>query len=103
MKRKKLKELKFLAKHLHYYNGLAPFPVYDTEYVDDVDNLIKEMDENKKVDYDKEPVVACKYCKSLHIVSDELENNICFKCGAVNELEEFENINGYLKFKNGKS
>lgn len=82
---------------------MAPFPPYDTDYVKDVDKLIKKMEDNKKIDYDGEPVVACKYCKSLHIMSDELENNICFKCGSINELEEFKNINEYLKFKNERN
>jgi CTP:phosphocholine cytidylyltransferase-like protein len=82
---------------------MAPFPVFDTDYVKDVDNLIKTMEDNKEINYDDEPVVACRYCKSLHIVSDELENNVCFKCGSVNELEEFKNINEYLKFKNERT
>lgn len=103
MKQKKLKELKRLSSHLHYYNNLAPFPPYDTDYVKDVDNLIKTMEDNKKIEYDEESVVACKYCKSLHIMSDELDNNICFKCGSINELETFLNINEYLEFKNERT
>jgi len=79
---------------------MAPFPVYDTDYVKDVDKYIKMIEESRKKDYDDEPVVACRYCKSLHIVYDELDNNVCFKCGSTNELEEFKNINEYLKFKN---
>jgi len=59
--------------------------------------------EEKEKDYDQEPVVACKYCKSLHIVSDELDNNICMRCGSVNELTDFENIDEYLKFKNERA
>ncbi len=51
-------------------------------------------------EYDNVPVVACKYCKSLHIITDELNNDICFRCGSVNELTEFKTINDYLKFKN---
>ena len=99
MKSKKLRQLRLLSNHLHYYNKLAPFPVYDTEYVKDVDNLIKIMENNRKIDYDDEPVVACKYCKSLHIETDEYKNDVCFKCGATNELQEFKNIDEYLKFK----
>lgn len=97
-----LKHLKMLSNHLHYYNGLAPFPVYDTEYVSDVDTKIKQIMKDKEHDYDQEPVVACKYCKSLHIVSDEVDNNICMKCGSINELQTFDNINKYLEFKNDK-
>jgi hypothetical protein len=94
-----LKELKKLYKHLTYYNWLAPFPVYDTDYVKDVDNKIKEIMENNKKDYDEEPVVACKYCKSLHIETDELNNDVCMKCGSINELQTFKNIFDYKKFK----
>jgi CTP:phosphocholine cytidylyltransferase-like protein len=81
---------------------MAPFPVYDTEYVEDVENKIKEIEMNKE-DYDKLPVVACKYCKSLHIVTDELDNNVCFRCGSVNEFQEFENIYKYEEFVHGKN
>jgi len=99
-----LKELRKLYKHLTYYNWLAPFPVYDTDYVKDVDNKIKEIMENNKKDYDEESVVACKYCKSLHIETDELENDVCMKCGSVNELISFKNIYEYKDFlKNGKN
>lgn len=80
---------------------MAPFNVFDSEYVKDVDNYIKMIEDNKK-DYDSEPVVACKYCKNLHIVTDEDVNNICMRCGSVNDIVEFENIYEYLKFKNAK-
>lgn len=85
---------------MEYYNLMTPFPFYDTEYVDNVRKYITKM-ESKEYDkeYDKEPVVACKYCKSLHIRTDELDNDICFRCGSVNELIEFKNINEYFKFK----
>jgi Mn-dependent DtxR family transcriptional regulator len=98
---KTIKFLKKLLKHLEYYNKMSPFPVYDTDYVKDVKNKINEMNESKK-DYDELPVVACKYCKSLHIVSDELENDICMRCGSVNELKEFKNIHEYEKFVKNK-
>ncbi len=86
-----------LQTHLHYFNKMAPFPVYDTDYVKDVDNKIKEIMKDKEKDYDNEPVVACKYCKSLHIVSDEFDNNVCMRCGSVNELKEFDDIYEYQK------
>lgn len=98
-----LKELRKLSKHLHYYNSMAPFPPYDTDYVKDVDNKIKQIMENNKKDYDEESVVACKYCKSLHIETDELNNDVCMKCGSINELQSFKNIYEYKDFlKNGK-
>ncbi len=76
---------------------MSPFPVYDTDYVKDVKNKINEIMESKD-NYDELPVVACKYCKSLHIVTDEDVNDICFRCGSVNELEEFKDIYEYNKF-----
>lgn len=85
---------------MKYYNSQAPFPPFDTDYVKDVENKIKEIMSDKTKEYDDEPVVACKYCKSLHIESaDDLDNVVCMKCGAVNELIEFSNIDEYLKFK----
>ncbi len=97
-----LKYLKQLLKHLQYYNDMAPFPVYDTEYVEEVKTKIKEMEE-KSNEYDELPVVACRHCKSLHVVSDELDNSICMRCGSVNELQEFENIYKYKEFKDGEN
>lgn len=88
---------------MDYYNNLAPFPPYDTDYVNDIRNKIKEIMSDKTKEYDNEPVVACKFCKSLHIVSDELENDICFKCGAVNQLVTFDNIHEYKKFLKEKN
>lgn len=76
---------------------MSPFPVYDTDYVKDVKNKINEIMESKD-NYDELPVVACRYCKSLHIVTDEDVNDICFRCGSVNELEEFKDIYEYNKF-----
>lgn len=50
-----------------------------------------------KDEYNEMSVVACKYCKSLHIENDELENDICMRCGAVNEIDFYENIDHYLE------
>ena len=93
-----IKELKKLLEHLQYYNKLAPFPIYCTDYVNDVKNRIMELENETKTNYDNEPVVACKYCKSLHIVTDEVDNDICMRCGSVNELKEFKNIHEYKNF-----
>ena len=93
--------LQYLREHLDhllYYNKMAPFPVYDTEYVEEVKNIIMKLENENKIDYNDEPVVACKYCKSLHIVIDEVDNNICMRCGSVNELKEFKNIHEYKNF-----
>ena len=88
---------------MKYYNIMSPFPVFCTEYVKDVENKLKEIMDNKKKEYDDEPVVACKYCKSLHIVIDEVDNNICMRCGSVNELKEFKNIHEYKNFVDGEN
>lgn len=93
-----LKKYRELLKHMEYYNKLSPFPVFDTDYVDDVKNKIKEIMNDKLKDYDNEPVVACRHCKSLHVVSDEIDNTICMRCGAINELQEFEDIYEYQQY-----
>ena len=49
----------------------------------------------KGVDYNKLPVMACKYCKSLHIQIDVDGNDVCMKCGSFNTIDEFENIEEY--------
>jgi len=97
---KTLKHWKKLLKYVEYYNIMTSFPFYDTSWVEDIRNLIKSMEDNNKVNYDDEPVVACKYCKSLHIRDDEDDNSICFRCGATNDLIEFKNIFEYEKFIN---
>lgn len=89
-----LKYLGKLLSHVTYYNKLSPFPVYDTDWVQEIKDRIKQM-KNSKEDYDNEPVVACKYCKSLHIVNDEYENGYCYKCGSVNEFITYNNIFEY--------
>jgi len=87
---------------MKYYNSMAPFPVFDTSYVNDVELKLNEVMKDNSKDYDEDPVVACRHCKSLHILSDDLDNNVCMRCGAVNELREFKNIydyNDFLKIK----
>jgi hypothetical protein len=99
MKKLTIKHYKKQLKDMEYYNSMAPFNVYDSEDVNDLKKLIKRMESKE---YDKEPVVACKYCNNLHIVTDELDNNVCMKCGSVNELKEYSNIEEYLKKVNTK-
>lgn len=96
MNKQILKHLRKLYKHVEYYNNMAPFPIYDTLWVMDIKTKIKEM-KNTKKDYDNEPVVACRFCKSLHIESDEDDNAHCHKCGSINELIEYKNIFEYNK------
>ena len=97
-----LEYLKKLLAHLEYYNLMAPFPVFDTEYVEYVKILIMDLENEKRINYDEQPVVACKYCNHLHIVFDEHDNDICMRCGSVNELREFKNINEYNTFIDGE-
>lgn len=55
--------------------------------------------EQKKVtkeEYDEMPVVACSYCNSLNIREDDNSNDICMRCGAINEIKHFKTINHYL-------
>lgn len=46
--------------------------------------------------YDELPVVACKHCKSLHIITDEEENEHCMRCGSKNEIIIYKDIDDYL-------
>lgn len=84
-----------LMEHANYY---SPFPLYCTEYVKEVKGMIEQMENNKK-DYDNIPVVACKYCNSLYIINDDLENDICGNCHSMNEIIIFDNIDEYLEYK----
>lgn len=97
MENKTQEYYKALLKHMEYYNLMAPFPVYDTELVSDLKKKIMKITQEE---YNKMPVVACKYCKSLHVITDELENDICFRCGSLNSTREFKTIDEYLIFKN---
>lgn len=85
-----------LYKHTVHYNELAPFPVYDTEYVSNIKKKIEEMKALKE-ECDKLPVYFCTHCKSLHIEVDEKQNNICHRCGSVNEVAKLPNIEAYNK------
>ena len=80
---------------------MAPFPVYDTDYVKDVKKELDKMEDNI-IDYDDLPVVACRYCDNLYIESDAIENDVCMRCGAINEITIFENIFKYKDHVNGK-
>jgi uncharacterized paraquat-inducible protein A len=94
--------LKEKIKYFKYYNNLAPFPVFPTELIIDYENKINEINMNKTKEYDDEPVVACRHCKSLHIEFDDTDNNVCVKCGSVNETKDFENIYKYKEWLKNK-
>lgn len=96
-------------QHLHkrlnkmnQYNKMTPFPYYDSDYVKDVEKKIKEITKSN-IDYDDEPVYACKHCKSLHItleVDEETgtEHDLCNNCFTSDEAIVFDNISRYLEY-----
>lgn len=98
MTTKKLNLLKETLVHMEYYNNLAPFPVYDTEIVQDLKDFIK-MAEKERTEYDELPVACCKHCLDLFIIEDEAGNDICGRCGSVNEILIFDDIDKYLEEK----
>ena len=94
--------MKELIKHtedLLYFiketNRFSPFPIYDTEYVALVEKELKGMKTHKNK-YDEGAVTACKFCNNLFILVDDLENDVCTKCGAINETVTFKDIFEYL-------
>lgn len=101
MKKQLYKEhLLIVLKDMEYYNRYAPFPPYDTEYVEVLRSKINKMNnEKEKFDYDSIPVASCKYCNKLRIKQDEFENDVCLNCGSVNELRIYKTIHDYLKHK----
>jgi hypothetical protein len=93
---------KYFEKRLQimkHYNFYSPFPIFDTEYVQEVKDMINQMKIDKKTEYDEIGVVACKYCNSLYIITDELDNDHCGRCDATNEVVIYKNISEYLKAK----
>lgn len=89
-----IKYLRELLSYLEYHNSMAPFPVYDTEYVGKVREVLDNM-KKSEIDYDKLPVAACKYCNSLHIEVDEVDNDVCMRCGSINEIVIYKDIEEY--------
>tara|TARA_R110000796_G_scaffold181330_1_gene297852 strand:- start:17277 stop:17612 length:336 start_codon:yes stop_codon:yes gene_type:complete len=65
-----------------YYNNLAPFPVYDTEIINDLKilNMITSKDNSNN-----EPITYCKTCLSIKIKTVEFEDteqevDYCISC-----------------------
>jgi hypothetical protein len=50
-----------------------------------------------KEEYNNLPVAACKHCRSLHIVTDDEENEHCMSCGAKNEIVIYSTIEDYFR------
>lgn len=91
-----------LYDFMDYYNNMAPFPLYDTEFVN---KLKKKIDIMKKIDidYDSLPTVSCKYCDNLGIIQDEFDNDYCSKCGSVNEIVIHSSYHDYKKYIDDKN
>jgi hypothetical protein len=69
-----------------YWNRLAPFPVYDTEIIDD----LKKLNMMTKKIKNNDPITYCKTCLSLYIKTVEFEKSeegeerdvhYCVPCG----------------------
>lgn len=96
-----LEYFKNLLEWMTYYNEMSPFPIYDTEYVQMVENKIKELSKSD-IDYDSIPVTACAVCDDLRIEVDELDNDICMRCGTINDIRIFKTIFDYNEYKRSK-
>ena len=98
-----LKYLVELLKYMEFHNKVAPFPVYDTDNIKEIKLKIMNLENENKINYDDEPVEACRFCKSLNIQYDEDNLNvICMRCGSTNELRVFKTIHEYNNFINGE-
>lgn len=95
MNNKLIKYYEELLQHVEYYNNMAPFNIFDSEYVELIRNKLNELKEMEE-DYDDLPVAACKFCKSLHIEVDDVDNDRCMRCGSINDLIIYKNIEEYL-------
>ena len=100
MSKEILKQLNKLYKHVEYYNKMAPFPPFCTEWQQNIRDKINEIKMEKK-DYDKEPVFACKHCGTLVVPNqyevDDDGNEICQRCNSINDVKEYKNIFEYNK------
>jgi DNA-directed RNA polymerase subunit RPC12/RpoP len=89
----RLEYLKKELKHITSVNKGSPFPLFDTEYVELVTQEIINMKD--KIDYNEDPVYACKHCKALYIEVDNDDNDMCMRCGSINEIIEYKDIFEY--------
>jgi hypothetical protein len=102
MKTKTIKYLTQVLQEMKYYNRLAPFTIYDTELVENLEKLIMVNKPNNK--YDEEPVYACMYCDELNIqIHDGVD--VCGRCGERDSAILYDTIFDYqLKIlKHGKT
>jgi len=88
-----LKQLKKIVKYYKDRNKLSAFPLIDTGYIKNLENMIN----NNETDYDSDPVVCCTHCKKLSIKIDDNDNDYCMLCNnAINEVEIHPTIFHYL-------
>jgi hypothetical protein len=87
---------------MNYHNNNAPFPPYETEYVKELKEVIRNMEESR-IDYDELPVAACLYCDDLHVLVDDLDNDICMRCGSVNQISIYKDIHEFNKYLTDKN
>jgi hypothetical protein len=77
---------------------MSPFPLYDTEWQQNIKDKINEIMNDKK-DYDEEPVFACKHCGTLVVPNqyevDDDGNEICQRCNSINDIREYKDIFEY--------
>lgn len=88
------RDLRAIVKKLKDDNKKAPFAIHDTGYINYLEDNIKDM--SNKDEYNEIPVSSCKYCKSLFILEDELDNEVCGGCGSMNSTV-IMSINEYLE------
>ena len=101
MSREILKQLNKLYKHVEYYNKMAPFPPFCTEWQQNIRDKINEIKMEKK-DYDKEPVIYCATCLSLSIIDLKEQGEFCDKCGSTHvEQTDIETWKDMYKKKYG--
>lgn len=103
MGNKKLQNLEKELQHIKKSNNNAPFPVFDTEHVEHVEAVIKELKIDKEY-YDGLPVEACGSCGNLALKSlDEGDFSIvCLRCNSINDIVEYKNNEAWENSKHGK-
>ncbi len=95
-KKEKIQLIDKKLEEMSYMNQLSPFPVFDTEHID----MLKEERAKLAAIEDKTPVEACGTCKSLYLVNEDDGHVVCMRCGSVNHVEKYDNIEQYLKVNN---
>jgi len=66
------KALKIEAERREYYNRMAPFPIFDTEIINDIKKLSMIT---AKDNSNRQPVTYCKTCLSIKIKTVDIEGS----------------------------